>query len=471
MPATLDPSTARLLPWLIAIAFLMQALDATILNTALPAMGRDLHINPLSMQSVVIAFLLTVALLTPASGWLADRFGSKRVFFGAILTFTAGSLYCALSPNLPMLIVGRVIQGIGGALMMPVGRLVVLRSYPRAELARVMGFIVLPALIGPVTGPALGGWLVEFASWHWIFLINIPIGLLGALAVRRYMPDIYGPRETPFDWLGFVLFSIALIAISLALEGLSHQGTSRVSMLLLLLVGLASMLAYWLRAAHQPYPLFSPKLFHTQSFAVGIFGNLFARLGMGSLPFLLPLLLQLGLGHSASSAGLSMIPMGLAMMASKPLVKPLIDRLGYRRILIGNTLLLGLLIASLSLAGFGLPYPLLLGQLVLIGLVSSLQFTSMNTVTLIDLSDTHASSGNSLLSVVMQVAMSFGVAVAAILLSGFGEATQGNLMPSFQLTCLCVGGLTALSAGIFIQLAPRAEKPARRLDKEHEIEG
>ena len=187
-PTLLDPRTARLLPWIVAIAFFMQTLDGTILNTALPAMAADLGENPLRMQSVVIAYMLTVALLIPASGWIADRFGTRRIFFGAIALFSLGSLLCALSESLSMLIGARVIQGLGGALMMPVGRLVVLRAYPRSELVRIMSFITLPGLLGPLIGPSLGGWLVEVASWHWIFLINLPVGLLGCWAACAICP-------------------------------------------------------------------------------------------------------------------------------------------------------------------------------------------------------------------------------------------------------------------------------------------
>ncbi|WP_462380092.1 multidrug transporter subunit MdtD [Pseudomonas sp. Marseille-QA0892] len=471
MPIALDPRTARLLPWLVAIAFFMQSLDATILNTALPAMASDLNENPLRMQAVIIAYMLTVALLIPASGWIADRFGTRNVFFGAIVAFSLGSLFCAVAQSFDMLIAGRIIQGLGGALMMPVGRLVVLRTYPRHELVRIMSFITMPGLVGPLVGPSLGGWLVEYASWHWIFLINLPVGLIGCLAVRRYLPDLRGPESSRFDRFGFILFSAAMAMISLALEGLGHQTMSPVRMTILLLAGLGCMAAYWLRAARHDHPLFSPGLFQTRTFAVGILGNLFARLGSGALPFMVPLLLQLGLGHSPASAGMSMIPLALAAMAMKPFAKPLIDRFGYRRILTGNTILLGILIASLALVGFGLPYEWLLVQLALLGAVNSLQFTAMNTVTLIDLRDTNASSGNSLLAVVVQIAMSFGVATAAALLGGFGEDPGRPVLEAFQLTLLCIGGLTVFASIIFLQLHPVDGGPTSRIDERNEVEG
>jgi EmrB/QacA subfamily drug resistance transporter len=469
---TLDPRTARLLPWIIAIAFFMQTLDGTILNTALPAMARDLAENPLRMQGVIIAYMLTVALLIPASGWIADRFGTRRIFFGAILLFSIGSLLCAISANFTQLVCARVLQALGGALMMPVGRLVVLRAYPRSELVRIMSFITLPGLLGPLIGPTLGGWLVEYASWHWIFLINLPVGALGCWAVHRYMPDLRGAERTPFDGIGFLLFGAAMLLITVALEGLGELQLPHVRVMLLLLGGLACLAAYWLRAGRIEDPLFSPRLFRNRTFSVGILGNLFARLGGGSLPFLTPLLLQVALGYSPAEAGMSMIPLALAAMAMKPLAKPLIDHFGYRRILTGNTLLLGALIASLGLVAEQ-SSTLLLIQLCLLGAANSLQFTAMNTVTLIDLRDEDASSGNSMLSVVVQLSMGMGVASAAALLSGFtlDQSGDDSVLNAFQATFFCVGLLSMLAATIFLQLGDHDGGLAKDIDRKIEVEG
>jgi len=440
----------------IAIAFFMQSLDGTILNTALPAMARDLSENPLRMQSVVIAYMLTVALLIPASGWIADRFGTRKVFFSAILLFSLGSLLCAVSQTLGMLVVSRVVQGLGGALMIPVGRLVVLRAYPRSELVRIMGFITIPGLLGPLLGPTTGGWMVEYMSWHWIFLINLPVGMLGCWAIWHFVPDLRGTERTRFDGIGFVLFGAAMVLITVAMEGLGELHLPHLRVMLLLFGGMACLAAYWLRAGHIDNPLFSPALFRTRSFAVGILGNLFARLGSGALPFLVPLLLQVALGHSPFEAGMSMLPLAASAMVAKSLARPLIERLGYRKVLTANTLLLGVLLASLGLVSPETPYWLLLVQLGLLGAVNSLQFTAMNTVTLIDLNDADASSGNSLLSVVAQLSLSLGVACAGALLGGFTAAGEGDgvstLLGAFQLTFLTIGIMAMLAAGIFVQL-------------------
>jgi EmrB/QacA subfamily drug resistance transporter len=457
MPSQLPlaPGTARLLPWIVAIAFFMQTLDGTILNTALPAMAHDLAEDPLRMQSVVIAYMLTVALLIPASGWIADRFGTRRIFFGAILLFSLGSLLCALSTSLTQLALARIVQGLGGALMLPVGRLVVLRAYPRSELVRIMGFVTIPGLLGPLIGPTLGGWLVQYATWHWIFLINLPVGLLGCIAALRVMPDLRGPERSRFDTPGFLLFGAAMVLITIALEGLGELHLPHLRVLMLLFAGMACLAAYWLRAGQVEHALFPPRLFHTRTFAIGILGNLFARLGSGALPFLVPLLLQVALGHSPAVAGMSMIPLALAAMLAKSLARPLIERFGYRSILTGNTLALGVGLASLALVDPQHPYWLLLIQLAVLGGINSLQFTAMNTVTLIDLDDRSASSGNSLLSVVAQLSLSLGVASAAALLGGFtadiGQEVD-SVLGAFQATFLCVGVLTMLAAAIFLQL-------------------
>jgi EmrB/QacA subfamily drug resistance transporter len=460
----LDPTTKRLLPWVVAIAFFMQTLDGTILNTTLPTMARDLGESPLRMQSVVIAYMLTVALFIPASGWLADRFGTRRAFLSAIVLFSLGSLLCALSPSLPWLVAARVLQGIGGALLLPVGRLTILRAYPRSELLKVLSFVTIPGLVGPLVGPPLGGWLVEVASWHWVFLINLPVGVLGVFASLRYMPDLRGAVDQRFDWPGFVMFSFGLVLVTLGLQGLGEHAISAPLSILLVIGGLAAMAAYWVHAARSEKPLFSLTLFQIPTFSVGILGNLFARLGSGAMPFLTPLFLQVGLGYSPSRAGLTMVPTVVGAMLIKFFAEPVIKRFGYRRVLVTNTLLLGGFIAGFSLVGAATPHALILVYLGLFGVVNSMQFTAMNTITLGDLDDTRASGGNSLLSVVMQLSMSLGVAAAGALLAAFAtpivipiasDVGPSNLLHTFHATYLCMGLLSALAAGIFFQLGRR----------------
>jgi EmrB/QacA subfamily drug resistance transporter len=447
-----SPDQNRPLLWLVALGFFMQALDATILNTALPSIARNLGESPLRMESVIISYMLTVALLMPASGWLADRFGTRHVYFWSIAIFTAGSLLCAESHQLWQLVLARIVQGVGGAMLLPVGRLAILRVFPGSQLVAALSFVTMPGLVGPLIGPVLGGWLVQVASWHWVFLINLPVGLIGAYAVTRYMPELKNKEPMQFDFAGYALLASGMVMLSLGLQGLGELSFARANASLLMIGGLAAVVAYWLHASNKAVPLFDLKLFHCKSFAVGLLGNLFARLGSGAMPFLLPLSLQLGLGFSPVAAGMTLMPVALAAISIKTVVEKLLQRVGYRRVLIANTLIVGLLIASFALLSPNTPIWLLAIHLGIYGAFNSIQFTAMNTLTLKDLKGRDASSGNSLLSMVMQLSISLGVASAAAMLSGFAKRFgAGETLNVFRATFVCVGGMGALATMIFAQ--------------------
>ncbi len=451
-------ASLRILLWLVAVGFFMQTLDATIVNTALPAMAQSLGESPLRMQSVIVAYSLTMAMLIPASGWVADRFGTRRVYVGAILLFVAGSVLCALAPSLNLLVAARVVQGMGGALLLPVGRLAVLRAFPRERFLQAMSFVTIPGLIGPLIGPTLGGWLSETWSWHWIFLINVPVGLLGCVATLRYMRGQALPQPGRFDFAGYGLLAFGMVALSLSLDGLASLGLRQASVLVLMIFGLASLAAYWLHAARHPAPLFSPQLFHVGALRIGLLGNLFSRLGSSCMPFLIPLLLQVNLGYSPAQAGLAMLPVAIASMLMKPLTTPLITRFGYRRVLVLNTLLVGLSMASFLWATPEQPLAWRIVQLAAFGAVNSMQFTAMNTLTLKDLGPAMASSGNSLLSMVQMLAMGMGVAAAGAVLAAFRDVFGGaegaaETLRAFHATFVCMGLITVASAGIFWQLS------------------
>ena len=459
-PVDSQVPSGRTLLWLVAIGFFMQTLDATIINTALPAMARSLGESPLRMQSVIVAYSLTMAMLIPASGWIADRFGTRRVYLGAMLLFALGSLLCAVSQTLAQLVGARILQGLGGALLLPVGRLAVLRAFPGEQFLRAMSFIAIPGLIGPLLGPTLGGWLVEIASWHWIFLINLPVALVGCALTLLFMPAGRVPPPGAFDLAGFLLLSGGMVAISLSLGGLSELGMGHASVVVLLVFGLVCIAAYWLRALRHPAPLFSPHLFSVASLRVGLLGNLFARLGSSCMPFLIPLLMQVSMRYSPAQAGMMMLPLVLSGMAAKPLVTRLILWFGYRWVLVVNTTLVGLVMCSFALITPEQPLWLQMLQLAFYGAVNSMQFTAMNTITLKDMDGSAASSGNSLLSMVQMLAMSLGVAVAASVLSGFtGYFTPPGVaqtLNAFHATFIVMGLVTMASAWIFWQLEPDA---------------
>ena len=462
-----------IVPWLVASAFFMQMLDGTIVNIALPSMARDLGVDALRMQSVVIAYLLTAALFIPLSGWLADKVGTRRVFFAAIVLFTTGSALCAAANSLTFLVAARIVQGLGGALMVPVGRLTILKSYPRTDLVRVLSFVTIPGMLGPLFGPVAGGFLVEYASWHWIFLINIPVGLAGCLLTLRYLPSLKEAGTGRFDLAGFIIFGASMVLLSFAMEGFGEMHMPKVQAIALSAMGLALMCVYWLRCGRMKNALFSTRLFHIRSFSVGIFGNIFSRLGAGAMPFMTPLFLQLVLGYSPFKAGMFMMPTAMAAIAAKRAITPLVKRVGFRRLLSVNTVLLALLIACFSLVGRDISHGWLLALLTVFGAVNATQFTAMNSLALIDLPEHDAASGNSLLSVTMQISASAGVATAAALIDGFGAALAESegMLTVFHYSYIAVGLITLASAGIYLQTPKDTGKdvPARDAETPQDI--
>lgn len=455
-------SSPRVLLWLVAIGFFMQTLDGTIVNTALPSMASSLNESPLRMQAVVVSYMLTMAALIPASGWLSDRFGTRNIFFLAIVLFTAGSGACAAASSLDELVLARILQGTGGALLLPVGRLTIMQHFPREQFLSAMSFVAIPGLLGPLVGPTMGGWLVEVASWHWIFLINLPVGLVGAIVTLRVMPNLRNPTPGRFDLGGYFLLVSAMVAISLALDS---PGWARTVVALLMVLGLAALSAYWLHALRSPAPLFPPSLFGVASYRTGLLGNLFARIGSGAIPFLMPLLLQLAMDFSPAEAGMMLLPVTLASMAAKRAITSIIQQYGYRRVLVVNTVLLGLMVACFALMTIDQPLWLRTLQLAAFGAISSTQFTAMNTVTLKDLSPSLAASGNSLFSMVQMLGMSLGITCASALLHAFsawlgdGQSHEATL-PAFRAAFIAIGLLTIASAGIFWQLRDDRPGPA-----------
>jgi len=450
------------LPWIAAMAFFMQALDATILNTALPAIAQSLNRSPLAMQSAIISYTLTVAMLIPVSGWLADRFGTRRIFMLAVSLFTLGSLACALSNSLGMLVVFRIVQGIGGAMMMPVARLALLRAYPRSELLPVLNFVTMPGLVGPILGPVLGGVLVTWASWHWIFLINIPIGIAGLFYARKYMPDFTTPRRR-FDMSGFLLFGVSLVLFSIGIELFGEKLVASWLALTIIFSSIVLFYAYIRHARRHPSPLIALPIFKTRTFSVGIAGNIASRLGTGCVPFLMPLMLQVGFGYTALIAGCMIAPTALGSILAKSTVTQVLRWFGYRKTLFGITVIIGLMIAQFALQSPSMEVWLLILPLFILGMAMSTQFTAMNTITLADLTDENASSGNSVLAVTQQLSISLGVAVSAAVLRFYEGFESANTIEQFHYTFITMGVITLISASVFLLLKA---KDGRNLIKE-----
>jgi EmrB/QacA subfamily drug resistance transporter len=453
-----EASTKRLLPWLVAFAFFMESLDTTILNTAVPTIAGALGVAALSMKAALTSYTLSLAVFIPISGWIADRYGTRRVFFCAICIFTFGSLLCGLTVNMPMLVAARILQGCGGALMIPVGRITVVRTFPKAELLRAMSFVAIPALIGPLMGPLAGGFIVGYLHWRMIFFVNLPIGLLGLYLVFRHMPDYRADRSDPLDFIGLVLFGSGIALFSYVLEIFGEHGLNAKSVLFLLALSLLLLLAYGRHALGAEHPLLRLSLFRKRTFRAAVAGSFVTRLGIGGLPFLLPLLYQIGLGYTPVQSGLLIMPQPLAAMGLKFFMPRILTRFGYRRILRSNTVILGLLIIAFISIRPGIPVWLIVALAFLFGFFSSMQYTSMNTLVFADLNEAETSMGSSLASTVQQMSMSFGVAVsslAAVLLMG-GQRRPGavEMVSGIHRTFLVLGLLTMASSVVFRELKP-----------------
>lgn len=463
-PVILSEFQRKYLPLVVAIALFMQILDSTVLNTALPAMATELHESPLAMQWTVISYALTLAIFTPISGYIADKYGTRTTFLVAIGVFTLGSVMCAVSPTLGSLIFARVVQGLGGALLMPVAKLALIKSYPREQILKVMNFAVMPALVAPVIGPLVGGYLVELASWHWIFLINVPMGALGIWASWKLMPNLT-QRQPSMDLLGFLLFGASASSFTFALEFASHTNANHVlTTVYAVLVGLLGALllvGYYFHAKYSESrngqkPLFGLDLLLVRTFRIGIVGNLLTRLGISAVPFLLPLLLQVVFLYSPSQAGWLLAPIAVGALVSKSLVPTVLKRFGYRRVLVGNTLIIGIIIISLSQITADTPHLLLVPLLTVMGMCNSLQFSAMNTITIARLRPSQTSSGNSLTAVNQQLSISFGIAIGAMLINVLkpehGSLTQ--MQQAFSVSFMVLGVMTILAGLYFLRLHP-----------------
>lgn len=455
MPTQISPrqTVKKVLPLILATAIFMQMLDSTILNTSLPSIARDLNESPLNMQNAIISYVLTLAVFMPASGFLADRFGTRRVFIFSLVLFSLGSVFCALSQNLTHLVISRVIQGVGGSLMTPVGKLALIKTFNRNELLKAMNFAIVPALIGPVLGPLVGGYMVDYLSWHWIFLINIPIGVLGIVLGLKYMPN-YNSRETDFDLKGFMIFAAASLLLSVSLE-LFGDMQNITPVLLVFILGFLFLYYYYRHAKKGNNPIFPLSLFQVRTFRVGIVGNLATRLGISSVPLLLPLMIQIAYGQSAVTSGWIIAPMALTAMFGKSSVIKILNKFGYRRTLMVNTFIIGVLICCLAIPDIHTSIFWFVPVIAILGFFNSIQFTSMNTISIADLRNFQTSSGNSLISVNQQLAIGFGIAFGLIVLKIYEnspELIKHETHNAFRYTFLTVGILTILSSLVFRRL-------------------
>jgi EmrB/QacA subfamily drug resistance transporter len=454
----------RLIPLIVATALFMENMDSTVIATSLPAIAADIGTSPLTLKLAITSYLLSLAVFIPASGWTADRFGARAVFSIAIAVFMVGSIGCALSSSVTHFVIARILQGIGGAMMTPVGRLVLLRSIDKSALVNAMAWVTVPALIGPVVGPPLGGFITTYFSWHWIFLINIPIGLLGIFMAMRYIDPIRSEDPERFDLYGLVLAGIGLggIAFGLSVAGLNLLPWTVV--VALIAVGSISMTLYVIHAKRTASPVLDFTLMRLPTLRASIIGGFLFRLGIGALPFLLPLLMQVGFGLSPFRSGLVTFASAVGAMGMKTLAARIIRTFGFRNIMVINAVVSSVFLAACAL--FTVTTPLLLIMIILVvgGFFRSLQFTAINTVAYAEVEPSQMSRATTLVSVNQQLAISAGVAVGAfsvettMLLHHVSELSAADFAPAF----IVVAIISAISAYFFYQMPD---------DAGHEISG
>jgi EmrB/QacA subfamily drug resistance transporter len=448
----------RLTPIIVATALFMENTDSTVLSTALPAIATDLNQDPLALKLALTSYLVSLAVFIPISGWMADRYGARNVFRAALGVFMAGSLACAMSSSLTGFVAARFLQGMGGAMMVPVGRLVLLRSIPRRDLVNAMAWVTMPALIGPVIGPPLGGFITTYFDWRWIFIINLPVGLIGILLATRFMHEVREEERRPLDVFGFITFGFGLALLML---GFSTGGRHLIPIEASIAAGAlgAVLVAVYVRhSLRVPFPLVDLTLLKLPTMRNGMIGGVLFRIGVGAIPFLLPLMFQLGFGLSPLHSGLLTFASAAGAMVMKGLAARILKVFGFRQVLVWNAAIASAFIAANGLFQPNTPALVVLSVLLVGGCFRSLQFTSLNTIVYAEVPSDRMSGATSLVSVTQQVALSGGIAVGAGVLqivSQVGHGTQlaaGDFWPAF----LAVGLISASSAFFFARLDPDA---------------
>jgi len=448
----------RIVPLIIAVALFMENMDSTVIATSLPAIAADIGTNPLALKLAVTSYLFSLAVFIPASGWTADRFGARTVFRAAIAVFIIGSIGCAMSGSLLDFVIARIVQGMGGAMMTPVGRVVLVRTIAKRDLLNAMAWVTMPALIGPVIGPPVGGFITTYASWHWIFIINVPIGIIGILLATRFIPEVRAEKHEPFDTVGMVLagLGIAGVAFGFSVLGLNFLPWTVVASLIG--GGVIFFSAYLVHARRTPYPALDLALFRIPTFRASVVGGFVFRVGIGALPFLLPLLLQVGFGMTPFQSGLITFVSAVGAMSMKMAAAPLLRRLGFRTVLVANAIISAAFLGACAAFTRNTPVWVMLMLLLVGGFFRSLQFTSINTLAYADVEQARVSRATALVSVMQQLAISTGVAFGALAVElTLHVRAQPNLTAAdFPPAFIAVAVISAASIFMFARLSPDA---------------
>lgn len=447
----------RIVPLILAVALFMEQMDSTVIATSLPAIAHDLGVGPITLKLALTAYMVSLAIFIPLSGWMADRFGAKRIFRLAILVFIFGSILCAASNSLIAFVVSRFIQGMGGSMMTPVARLVLVRSTSRSELVSAMAMLTIPALVGPLAGPPLGGFITTYFAWHWIFLINVPVGIVGYVLSGIYLPEIHSTPPAPLDFNGFVLGAVAAGGTMFGLSVISLPALPPEIGLASTALGLFCGWLYVRHAKHHPAPLLDLKLFRDSAFRTASIGGSLLRLSVGAVPFLMPLMLQVGFGFSPFQSGLITFTGAIGAITTKFIAKRVLTLLGFRTTLIAACIAGAVLTAASGLFTPETSVALMSFVLLLAGFARAFFFTSVNALTYADITDRDASKATSMSAVLQQMSLALGVAIAGMILEVETMLTGTHLqLRDFHIAFLIISALTLIAVIPFITMAKNA---------------
>jgi EmrB/QacA subfamily drug resistance transporter len=448
-------SDKKVIPFIVSLAMFMEALDTTIINTAIPSMAHSLQVNPIDLKVALISYLLSLAIFIPISGWIADKYGVKRVFIAALIIFTLSSFWCGFAHTLNELVLARITQGLGGSMMLPIGRLIIIRTFLRHELIIAMSRVVIIGALGLMLGPVLGGIITHYLSWRWIFWINIPVGILNILCAKFYLLESEQKTVPPLDKLGFILFGGGLALLTFGLSAVTESTIKIFTSCTIIFSSICMLLAYAIHSRKVSHPIVKTSLLKIRTFRIAILGNLFSRLGFGGVPFLLPLLLQIGLGYSAQLSGLLLAPIAAGVLLVKPLSMHFLRYLGYKNLLIINTVFVGFALWLFMSINAATPVYLIALYTFIFGILISLQYSGMNSLCYADIDQENFSAATSIMSTVQQLSQSFGVAVSAIgiqfFMNYFSEASEITVN-ILRHVFMVMGVITLLSIAIFIRL-------------------
>jgi len=429
----------------------MENIDATVITTSLPALARDFGQTAIALKVGLTAYIVSLGIFIPVSGWLADRFGSRRIFTLAIVVFSAGSLMCAASTSLALFIAARFVQGVGGALMVPVGRIVIFRTIPKSEFVRAVSYLTIPSLLGPVIGPPLGGFITTFFHWRWIFVINLPIACMGLFLVKRYMPDLREAEPRRLDIFGLALTAIGASLLMLGTSLFETPFISTAWAWIMTLMGALILATYVLYALHTPWPLLELRFLKIPTYRASVLGGSFFRIALGCIPFLLPLALQVGIGLNPFESGLVTCCSAFGSLVMKSLARRVLRRFGFRNVLVSNAVIVAVMITAYGMFTPSTPIWIMALIVLVGGVFPSLQFTSINSIAYADLDSTEVARATSLASTVQQISLGMGITIAGVVLqavagmAGHAGIRYTDFQPTFAFMALFSLGSIAFS--------------------------